>query len=67
MLKTNNFAKSLALKNRKSIENGVAILKENRKSIQILFPKLGNSFKKVFPKSEISEILKGSPAWWKLA
>ena len=63
MLKTNNFAESLALKNRKFIEKGFPILKENRKSIQILFPKLGNSFKKVFPISEMGKIgnLIGSP------
>ena len=59
MLKTNNLDESLVLKNRKSIEKGVPILKENRKSIQILFPKLGNSFKFFFPKSEIGKI--GNP------
>ena len=45
------------------LKKGVPILKENRKSIQILFPKLGNSFKKYFPISEIEKIgnLTGSP------
>ena len=45
MIKTKKVAESLAIK--------------NRKSIQILFPYLGNSFKNDFPKLEIGKI--GNP------